>query len=217
MPKLARVAVVLVVVVLAALATVTYDPLDGGTTEKPVIYLYPTETTEVTVSLDVDGTLTTIDPPFDSPNTWTVRAQPSGKLTDLSSGESYPYLFWEADVDWDIDMSTGSVVEGEETRAFLDKMLSRLGLSDSESSEFVDYWAARMEANAYNLVHFEDRIHKERAVLAISPQPDTVIRVLMVWRPLESPVSVEPQHYPPTPVREGFVVVEWGGIELGGE
>ena len=51
--------------------------------------------------------------------------------------------------------------------------------------------------------------------LEISPQPDSVIRVLMLYKPLDSPIAVREQTLT-TPERTGFTVVEWGGAELTG-
>ena len=61
--------------------TQTVDP------EKPVIYLYPEEETEVTVTLDFDGTLTSTYPDYG--DGWTVTARPGGTLTDPATGREY--------------------------------------------------------------------------------------------------------------------------------
>jgi len=52
----------------------------------------------------------------------------------------------------------------------------------------------------------------ELAPLEVSPAPDTVIRVLMDYRPLRKPVPATELELPAPPVRRGFTVVEWGGI-----
>jgi hypothetical protein len=49
------------------------------------------------------------------------------------------------------------------------------------------------------------------APLTVVPTPDTVIRVLMDYTPLAAPISVAPLKIT-TPIRNGFTVVEWGGI-----
>ena len=49
------------------------------------------------------------------------------------------------------------------------------------------------------------------APLTIDPTPDTVIRVLMYFKPLDTAVRVPPLDIV-TPERTGFVVVEWGGL-----
>ena len=51
-------------------------------------------------------------------------------------------------------------------------------------------------------------------MLRVEPQPDTVIRVFMAWKPLPAPVEVAPQHLPQGPERRGFTLVEWGGAQL---
>ena len=50
-------------------------------------------------------------------------------------------------------------------------------------------------------------------VLDVTPVPDTVLRVFVVWRGLDAPVEIEAQTLT-APTREGFTLVEWGGTEL---
>ena len=49
--------------------------------------------------------------------------------------------------------------------------------------------------------------------LEFSVEPDTLIRVMMEFKGLDKPISVEEQQLE-TPVRTGFVIVEWGGTEI---
>ena len=49
--------------------------------------------------------------------------------------------------------------------------------------------------------------------LDIDPNPDTLIRVLMIFKGLDNPIEVEEQQLI-TPERKGFVAVEWGGVDL---
>lgn len=56
---------------------------------KPVIYLYPEEPTEVTVTLDYSGELTYTYPAYG--DGWTVTAYPDGTLID-ADGKEYSYL-----------------------------------------------------------------------------------------------------------------------------
>lgn len=178
---------------------------------KPVIYLYPEEETAVTVKLDYDGTLTTTYPTYN--DGWTVTAQPDGTLTDPETGRSYYCLFWEGVSDTEYDFSTGFVVPGEDTEAFLEDALARLGLTEREANEFIIYWLPRMENNPYNLISFQSEAYTDHAALEITPAPDSLLRVFMAWKPLEQPVEIEPQILPAF-TREGFTVVEWGGAEV---
>ncbi len=178
--------------------------------EKPVLYLSPTQTTTVTVKLDLDGELKCTYPAYDGG--WTVEAAPDGTLTD-KNGRQYPYLFWEGVTDADWDMSRGFVVPGEDTAAFLEEKLALLGLTDRESADFITYWLPRMQDNPYNLIAFQGDAYTEAAKLTVTPEPDTVLRVFMAFQPLEEPVDIEPQELRTTE-RTGFTVVEWGGCEL---
>lgn len=178
--------------------------------EKPVIYLYPTEETEVSVSLNLDGTLTCTYPAYD--NGWTVTASPDGTLTD-ALGQTYNYLYWEGETNAEYDLSTGFCVKGEDTAAFLEAALEELGLNRREANEFIVYWLPQMEGNPYNIISFQEEIYTDAAELDISPAPDTVIRVFMAWQPTDEAVELDSQELT-APERKGFTVVEWGGAKV---
>ena len=48
--------------------------------------------------------------------------------------------------------------------------------------------------------------------LEITPQPDSLLRVFMAYRPMQEPIEVPPQRFE-TFRRSGFTAVEWGGVE----
>ena len=179
---------------------------------KPVIYLYPQQETQVEVRLTLDGALTASYPDYGEG--WQVVARPDGTLTDPDTGREYYCLFWEGTSRAEYDLSSGFVVSGEDTAEFLEQTLERLGLNQREADEFIIYWLPRMEGNPYNLITFQTRAYTDAAALEVDPQPDTVIRVFMAWKPLEQPVEVEQQVLEPAPERKGFTLVEWGGTEL---
>jgi hypothetical protein len=183
---------------------------------KPVIYLYPTEEVEVTVKLDLKGTLNFIYPDFDPTlGAWHVEAQPDGTLTNIADGKEYPYLFWDGIFEEypGYDLSTGFVVEGEKTAEFLEHILAKMGLTPKEYNEFIVFWAPFMKNNPYNLIHFAGAEYEEIAKLTITPEPDSILRVFMVFSPLTRKIEVTPQEIIPFE-REGFTVVEWGGTVL---
>ena len=179
---------------------------------KPVIYLYPQQETEVRVNLELDGDLTASYPDYGAG--WQVVARPDGTLTDPDTGREYYCLFWEGTSRAEYDLSSGFVVPGADTAAFLEHTLERLGLNQREADEFIIYWLPRMEGNPYNLITFQTRAYTDAAVLEVDPQPDTVIRVFMAWKPLEEPVEVQEPELEAAPERKGFTLVEWGGTEL---
>ena len=179
--------------------------------EKPVLYLYPEEEMEVTVTLDFDGTLTSTYPAYG--DGWTVTARPDGTLTNPATGREYYCLFWEGITEAEYDFSAGFCVAGEDTAAFLEDALDRLGLTEREADEFIIYWLPKLEGNPYNLLSFQTEAYTDSAGLTIDPAPDTLIRVFLAWKGLDAPVEVEPQTLT-APERADFTAVEWGGAEV---
>ena len=178
---------------------------------KPVIYLYPTSEQTVSVELDYKGKLTCTYPEYNSG--WKVKAQPDGTLTNLSDNREYSYLFWEGISNKKWDMSKGFVVKGSETKDFLQEKLEYLGLTPREYNEFIVYWLPIMQENKYNLITFAGKDYEEIAPLNITPKPDSILRVMMVFKPLNKPLKVEEQELKSF-VRKGFTVVEWGGTQV---
>ena len=183
----------------------------------PIIYLYPEQTEQISVSLDLEGELTTTYPLYEEENNegWNVTATPEGVLTD-SSGRHYSYLFWEAILDMEPDLSRGFCVAREDTIEFLETALNEMGLNEEEANGFIMYWLPQLEANEYNYMSFQTESYEAAAGLEIEPQPDTVIRVFMMWCGVDHYIEVEPQDLTAMnpSEREGFTVVEWGGTEL---
>jgi len=177
---------------------------------KPAIYLYPETKTDISVTLNLNGTLTCTYPAYH--DGWRVTAQPDGTLTD-NAGREYYCLYWEGAAQTDFDLSRGFVVPGADTAAFLEEALALLGLTQREANEFIIYWLPRMEANPYNLITFQTQCYTDAATLLVDPTPDSIIRVFMVWKGLHEPMNIPPQALT-APERTGFTVVEWGGAEI---
>ena len=163
----------------------------------------------MTVRLEYDGMLTCTYPAY--VDGWQVTARPDGTLTDRR-GQRYSYLYWEGVSRAEYDFSKGFCISGEETAAFLEEALEQLGLNRREANEFIVYWLPMMQENAYNLIAFQHEAYTESARLTITPEPDTLIRVFMAYRPLEKAVEIAPQTLT-APERTGFTAVEWGGAE----
>lgn len=183
---------------------------------KPVIYLYPQKIEVVKVQLDYAGKLIADYPAYDPKiSGWEVTAYPDGRLINKADGKEYSYLFWEGN-DYeknDYNLSTGFVVKGSDSRAFLQNTLAKMGLTPKEYNEFIVYWYPKMENNAYNLIHFAGQEYTDRAKLTISPTPDSILRVFMVLKPLDQAIKVTSQEIKSFN-RKGFAVIEWGGAEL---
>ena len=177
---------------------------------KPVIYLYPEEETDVNVSLALKGKLTCAYPKYSGG--WKVSAAPDGMLKD-EKGQTYNYLYWEGQMDVSWDMEEGFCIKGEDTAAFLEDALEKLGLNRKEANEFIVYWLPLMEKNPYNIISFQTECYTDAAKLEVTPSPDTVIRVFMAFQASDSMIRILPQVLT-APERSGFTVVEWGGTEI---
>lgn len=180
---------------------------------KPVIYLYPEQTTVVSVKVTPTGGMTVSDPAYG--NGWNVSADPHSNITNLADGRVYPYLFWEGSGDSIYRMpEKGFVTSKENLENLLDEKLSRLGLIRKEINDFKDFWLPKMlsEDKPYYFMTFVSRREIDNlAPLDISPKPDSIIRVLMDYKGLDEYASVAGFEIK-TPERKGFTVVEWGGV-----
>jgi hypothetical protein len=180
---------------------------------KPVIYFYPEKEQVITAQLFYQGNVFASYPRYDTAlKGWKIKAFPNGKIIDLADQREYSYVFWEGmprqPIAW--DLRKGFVVKGSETREFLQNILPKIGLLPHEYNEFVVYWYPLLQNNPYNLIHFASEQYTNTAPLHISPEPNAMLRVFMVYKPLQSPVNIEKQEFTPF-VRKGFTVVEWGG------
>ncbi|MFA5126379.1 MAG: hypothetical protein WC465_00040 [Patescibacteria group bacterium] len=176
---------------------------------KPVIYLYPTKTTDVSVKVNPTGGFKFTDPDYGTG--WLVKAEPNGNLYNYANKTNYPYLFWEGyGLNYQIPKQ-GFVVAKADVEKFLQEKLAQQGLIVKEYSEFIDFWLPKMQSDPYYFITFVPQAEFDKlAPLQINPKPDTVIRVFMDYKGLDKPMPVAPQILA-TPKRVGFTVVEWGG------
>ncbi len=179
-----------------------------GAYAKPVIYLYPEEQTDVSVTIDIDGELTCTYPYYN--DGWNVTAYPDGTLINKADGREYSYLYWEGVGASNWDFSQGFVVRGEDTVEFLQQKLEYLGLTPKEYNEFIVYWLPLMQENEYNLITFQTDEYESAVTLNVSPTPDSMLRIFMVYKPLNEYVSI-PEQKLESFERKGFSVIEWGG------
>lgn len=181
-------------------------------TFKPIIYIYPEKETNVNVKLGNKEKLTCTYPKYE--NEWNVCAKPNGDLIDLKSNRKLYALYWEGLNTNKQNFEEGFIVEGEKTTEFLEEKLEFLGLNEREAEEFIVYWLPQMEHNKYNYIRFEtiDEINQNMP-LEISPKPETLIRINMVFKPLRKAIEIKEQQLNKS-IRKGYTVVEWGGTKI---
>ena len=186
--------------------------IPDATVKKPIIYLYPTKETKVNVSLGNTEALITSYPKYNA--SWKVIASPDGNLKDVKTNKNYYGLYYESTKKNLTMKEDGFVVSGKDSIAFLEEKLDILGLNERETNEFIIYWLPILEANKYNYIRFEtDKEINDYMPLDITPKPDTMIRVIMDYKPLNENIKVKKQILTQKK-RNGFTVVEWGANEI---
>ena len=185
---------------------------DGAYAWKPIIYIYPKEEMDLSIKFKYDKNLTSTYPKYDSD--WNIHVDTSGTIYDYKTNRNYYALYWEGIDNTKEDFSEGFLVKGEDTAKFLEEKLSIIGLNEREINEFIIFWLPKMENNKYNLVRFRTTEEvNEYMPLEISEQPDTLIRVIMDYKPVDEFISIKEQELVKQE-REGYTIVEWGGREL---
>ena len=179
--------------------------------DKPIIYLYPTEETQVNVVLWTPQNLSHTYPKYNSKRWRNVIAQPNGDLEDMDTWRKLYALYREWKSDNETNFDEWFVVKWEDIIPFLEEKLAILWLNEREAEEFIVYRLPQMENNKYNLIRFETKAEQdENMPLNITPIPDTVIRVMMDWKSIDEPIEI-PEQKLVTSERNWFTVVEWWG------
>lgn len=176
---------------------------------KPVIYLYPTRTINVSVRVGADVTVS--DPSYPVGGWREVTAEPSGQLT--YQGRQYDSLFWEGTGYGPYPaITSGVIVARSEAVNVIEKQLRQQGLHQQEIDDFMAYWADKIPHRPYvRLTWLTQQQIDTLAPLYLSERPDTTIRVFLDMAGLDVPIFLAPQTLT-APDRRGFTVVEWGGL-----
>ena len=178
---------------------------------KPIIYLYPENTQNINVKIKNSDNITISYPKYE--DSWNVTADPNGNIS--YNGKNYYGLYYEANnsVKFNVE-NEGFIVKGKEVEVFLEEKLTTLGLNERETNEFIIYWLPILSNNEYNYIRFATSEEIEKNIpLEISPEPTTLIRVLMTYKEIDKPFEVVEQHLESVE-RNGYTVVEWGGTKI---
>lgn len=157
-----------------------------------------------------NGELTFSYPPIK--DGWHVVATPSGDLYDRTTNEHYDYLWWSSFAS-SLHVPNGGVsIAKDDIHKYLDDVLSRMSLNDKEINNFNEYWVPKLQSLDSDYVYINFLFNNEVnqiGKLNISPTPDNVIRVFMLYKAAERSYNNEREF--PKNVRDGFTAVEWGG------
>ncbi|MCK4529830.1 MAG: hypothetical protein KAU44_01520 [Candidatus Marinimicrobia bacterium] len=176
--------------------------------DKPNIYLYPTKKTRMTVSLDLPegGKITESIPAY--PKKWkNIRVKSDGTINN-----KYDFLFYEADLPdiWQYD--EGWVIAKEYLPFFFKTNLRDYGFNKKEIADFMEYWIPRMKEAPYYAIYPQHTAAIDRLIsLIISKQPDSILRLFYIFKPLDKFAELQAPEIPPFE-RKGFTVTEWGVV-----
>jgi len=176
---------------------------------KPVIYLYPQQTERVSVALPSFINVTKSEPTYPAKG-WVVTAHPDGSL-EYADGNTYGSLYWEGTGVGYQTPKDGFIIKDGTVDQRLTEILAKYGLNAKESQEFRDFWVPKMTGAPYYRVSFLTSDWSKAAPLSVFPHPQTSIRIFMDWQKLNAPISL-PEPKVVTPARNGFTLVEWGGL-----
>jgi hypothetical protein len=178
---------------------------------EPVLYLYPPAKMSVDIQLsklvDIE-----VSKPTAIDNFWRVSAEPSGTLRVDGDDRRHKYIFWEGRSFYFPEPSSWFQVSKEGLGDFFRKTLPKLGLNESETKDFVSFWVPRMTSSPYYEIFFHTDYMNAVAAYDIRPMPDSLIRVMMDFRPSDGVKDSQEPELGPVPERKGFVAVEWGGL-----
>ncbi|MCR9173430.1 MAG: hypothetical protein NXI10_13095 [bacterium] len=183
--------------------------------KKPILYLYPKESTQVSVNVHPVGDFTFVYPSIEEG--WIFECHPDGTLK--RNDDTYRYLFWESEQDIPseiINKKEGAVVSGQGAIQYLETCMQEFGMTSEEQADFITYWGPIMQtkSNLYIYLLFNE-VCDAFASLEISPKPTQIGRFYVIWAsvPDDYNPSLEPQTVPELQ-RDGFTVLEWGGAEV---
>lgn len=188
--------------------------------EKPVIYAYSDERLTAKLELSNSEEFTFTYPEYH--DGWEIEIGPSIKGVKVE-GVDFPYLFWEGQKK-DIDFSSKEgIVEGFYLKTdtavdFIQNSLIALGFNQTESTDFITYWAPRIQKHDYSSIQFlvDDQYDLEIGELKVDPVPNAKRRVYLLFEGdnVGKPkMNIEPQKLISFE-RKGFTILEWGGTEL---
>ncbi|KDQ61777.1 hypothetical protein JAAARDRAFT_122756 [Jaapia argillacea MUCL 33604] len=181
---------------------------------------------------------------------WEVVARRDGTMTEKGTGLEISYLYWEAlSIDTppasrptspteildafdaanpNLTSSNSILLHTSSVPAYLDKTLKELGLNVEARTSFITFWLPSFQPHTHiALLFLPQSSYSAAAPLTITPKPDEVLRVFMLfkgineqnvslwdaqrtwdWREIVGVGSVVDGS------AERFRVVEWGGMEV---
>jgi hypothetical protein len=173
------------------------------------LYLYPSSPIKVTVKVG--------RPVFNSnlayQDGWEVVALPNGTM--ITSAGLLDKITYDYAAPISIPQE-GYVVPRTQLTDLLTTYATTLGLNPRESSDFISHWEKTVPTTyPYIFVsHYQGKDAQEILPLDIEPKPDTLLQLVMVFKPLSTIYTLPSKPILPFPPRAGFTAVEWSGVVI---
>ena len=180
---------------------------------KPVIYLYPTKQTVVSVAVKTPGRIVISNPTYPTGSWQNILAEPDGTFT--YNGHQYSELFYESLIHTFQKPAQGIIIPTSKLSIRLAAILDRLGLIAHEKQEFLGFWLPKLQQLHAPYIQFSiltANAKNQIDAVTITPKPDTQIAFIAYFKPVFTRYNLPELQLPPKPHRKGFVSVEWGGI-----
>lgn len=176
--------------------------------KKPNIYLYPEKTEELSVQVTPKGRVTKSIPEYNGG--WKVTVDPSGKIDN-----TYNFLFYEALINYKFTLDKGWIVNKSSFNEEMNSILTSIGLNSREKSDFIEYWSKELnwKSSRYVAYYLDPKEINQAIKLNLSKEPDSILRAYFYFVPIKDNENLEIKKPEIKQFkRNGFTVVEWGGI-----
>jgi len=176
---------------------------NGTMSYAPNIYLYPENDMDVHVELGFPegGKVVKSEPEYG--DGWDVFVSRDGVID-----KKYDYLFYEAITPDINNYERGWVFSVGDLSAKLPGLLYDYGFEGREIDDFMDFWLPHLNKAPYYAFYPQEA--DEMTLLKITPQPESVLRVLLYVEPLSVKISLPAPTIDQRLERKGFTAVEWG-------
>lgn len=182
------------------------DPSTGIAVYKPNIYLYSNFDMESSIFIYPEHWITISDPVYDPESGWRAN------IFDGSLNGIEDFLFYEAIVPPDYFQTIkGWPVMSSSLDEDMRKILDLYGFNETETTDFIEYWTQHLDHDTdYTFYPQENDILDTLMPVISYPKEDTNRRIWFYILPYDPAVDIP--NDPEMIKREGYSLIEWGGI-----
>lgn len=175
---------------------------------KPNIYIYPKQTTNMSVALSFPkgGSVVESIPLYGSG--WNVTVTPEGKING-----QYDYLFYESEQPDEWQYKTGYTIPRDSLEIFFNGNLAAYHFKANEIKDFIDYWIPLLKDQDYYHIYPQERpVIEELIKVRFSATPEHFLRLFYVVKGTDTPTALKSHVIGNTVPRTGYHAAEWGVV-----